>query len=326
MNKLNALLLLPCPLKVPLEREISEKLSVIEDKFGEKLQYKILSNAVAESDVFADIANADDISGLPDIIIAPGFSRFFYREFTERFRDTGCFEAVKCDDLSDAFTRYDIADPQGHYTILGFNPLVFLVDRTNEPELPVPRSWKDLTSPIYKKRVALRGKTDHNFCEGVLFTVSAHAGDDGIVSLAKNVLCRLHPSEMVKYAGSGLADAPAVSVIPYSFARLVKPKKGVEIVWPEEGAAVNPLVMLVKKDCAAIVKAAAEMLAGDSCAQSYEAAGFYSMRKLSGDIIPPGKKYHFIGWDYINSRDIRAELDRLNALMHATIHAEAAKQ
>ena len=53
---------------------------------------------------------------------------------------------------------------------------------------------------------------------------------------------------MVKAAGSGREDTPAISVLPLFFANTISRRDQVSIIWPGDGALVSPVTMLVKAD------------------------------------------------------------------------------
>jgi hypothetical protein len=317
--RLNLFALMPCPVKVPLERQIAGFIRDLNRKHGVTLNYRILSHAVIGGEL--PDYGAGEEEDLPDVMILPGFSRFFNPLFVERFRNRGCFSSVFRGKAAGVFEELGLSDPEGYYDIIAFSPLVFLVDRTRDPELPVPRNWGDLLSPCYEKKIAYRGRDDHDFCDAVLLTVYRLGGERGVEALAKTVKCRLHPAQMVKLAGSGREEAPAVSVIPYAFARLLRSKAAVELVWPEDGAAVNPLIMLTKRDVSPAVREMAEMLAGRGLGAALRDGGFCSLyedEEAGG--IPVDRRYQFAGWDFLLRENIPQLLKKLNGIMYQAIH------
>ena len=253
-------------------------------------------------------------------MVSPGFSRFFYPDFKEQYRNKGYFKTV-CDYSPSAlYSDLQIPDPEGFYDIIAFNPLVFLVDKTKHPDLPTPTKWADLLKPCYEGLIAYRGHSDRAFCEGVLLNIFKDFGYEGIIPLAKSVKCRLHPSEMVKFAGSGKEEAPAISVIPVFFANTVKKHKDVSIVWPEDGAIVNPLVMLVKKDASEKVRELGHFLAGAEIGQVVHSAGYYSVFPELDNPGFLGGSYKWLGWDFLLKQDVGKLMTELNEKMYNIIH------
>jgi ABC-type Fe3+ transport system substrate-binding protein len=320
---LNLLVLSPCPLKAPLEQRVSAKIRELCAGEEEILSYQIVSNAVKQESVFLNLAQAEEIDDLPDIMMAPGISRFFYPDFIENFRNKGFFASV-CGPPSALYGELGIPDPEGFYDIVAFNPLIFLVDRTKHPDLPVPRRWSDLLNPRYDGLISYRGHNERSFCEGVLLTIYREFGYDGICELARTVKNRLHPAEMAKLAGSGRPEAPAVSVIPAFFANIAGRSKNVSVVWPEDGAAVNPLVMLVKKDVPERVRALARYLAGSEVGKIAHDTGYYSVYPGLDTPEFMGGSYKWIGWDFLLSHDVSGLLAELNGLMCACADGGAA--
>jgi len=104
---LDLLALMPCPLKVSFEKRITEMIKTLNEYYDIHLEYKIVSNAVAQADIFEKISHCKDINELPNIIIAPGFSRFFYKDFVKQFRDKGKFSNILGQEIS---SNYDLVD------------------------------------------------------------------------------------------------------------------------------------------------------------------------------------------------------------------------
>jgi hypothetical protein len=315
IENLDLLALMPCSVKAPMEEEISRRISDISRQFGEELRFKILSNAVKQESFFGILSESVSPEELPNIMLAPGISRFFYKDFTKRFRDSGCFASVCAGELSPVYEALNIADPQGFYDIIAFNPLIMLVDKTRDASLPVPESWGDLLKPEYRRRVAFRGHNNSHFCESILFSYFKLFGKDSLSLLGQSVKCQLHPAEMVKYAGTRLPEAPDISVLPLSFAKFVRERSAVQLVWPKEGALVNPVVMLTKSDASPAVKAAARMIAGPGIGSYLQDAGFYSVCSHAESPLTGGRKYYWLGWDFLLGTDLSGLLDELNGIM-----------
>ncbi|MEL7565267.1 MAG: ABC transporter substrate-binding protein [Dehalobacterium sp.] len=311
------LALMPCPLKLPMESKVSDFVRQL--KADLPLTYDVISNAVMQQDVFAYIAEAQDIDDLPHIMIAPGFSRFFYPSFVKRFRDTGCFVSAMDFDPAEVFRREGLIDPKGCYDIIATNPLVFLVDKTRYPDLPTPRRWEDLLQPCYENKVAYRGHTEDTLCEGVLLSIYQEHGREGIKKLGASIKCRLHPSQMVALAGTHKDQAPAVSVLPLSFAHLVKTNDRVQVIWPEDGAIMNPVVMLTKKDCSQAVKALARYFLTREISHVFMTAGFYHIGPGNEGDMPRSGSFKWVGWGFLEQNDIGALIEELDRVANAAV-------
>lgn len=314
---IDLLALMPCPLKLPMESRVSDFVRQL--KTGSPLAYDVISNAVMEADIFRDIAKVQHIDDLPNIMIAPGFSRFFYPSFVQRFRDAGCFASVMDFDPAEVFRREGLIDPKGCYDIIATNPLVFLVDKTRYPDLPVPRRWEDLLQPCYENKVAYRGHTEDTLCEGVLLTVYQEHGREGIKKLGASIKCRLHPSQMVALAGTHKDQAPGVSVLPLSFAHLVKTNDRVQVIWPEDGAIMNPVVMLTKKHCSQAVTALACYFLTREISDVFMTAGFYHIGPGNEGNMPRLGSFKWAGWDFLEQNDIGALIKELDQVANAAV-------
>lgn len=308
------LALMPCPLKIPFEQRISMLVQELKQHGDFALDYQIVSNATQQLNFFEELARCEKEEDLPDLMIAPGFNGFFYKQFVTRFVEKGIFSAVDMYSVNDGLQASGIQDERHHYTIPCFNPTVLVVDRTLHKDLPVPQGWADLMQPEYTGLVAMRGHSDEDFCEGILLNIYKEHGLAGVEQLGKSVKMGLHPAEMVNYIGSGKAEAPAISAMPYSFARLVEQKKHVTLVWPADGAIVNPLVMLVKRDSIPQLRQIAGFIAGQEMGRIFADAFFPSIHPEVANQIPEGASLKWLGWDFIMQNDLeplKLELNRI---------------
>ncbi|UNC93273.1 ABC transporter substrate-binding protein [Candidatus Contubernalis alkaliaceticus] len=318
--------LLPCALKVPFEEKIN---LFVEDSLKDiHFDYLVEANANKQLDYFDQISAIDDIEDLPDIFMAPGFNGFYYKAFMERFKNTGCFISINHKEINDDLASLSILDPHDDYTITCFNPTVMLVDRSFYVDLPVPESWQDLLEPEFAGKVAIRGHANDDFCEGILLNIFKDYGMSGIQKFGRSFKVGLHPAQMVKMAGRKREDAPAVSAIPYSFAKLVMDServtsKRVTIVWPKDGAIVNPVTTLVKKSSVSKLKAVLDFLAGADAGQIYGTARFPSLHPLVHNDLPQGAAFKWLGWDFILENDLEELIDELNIVFKASFQGAA---
>lgn len=316
------LALMPCPLKVPFEQKISLWLQAIKSQGDFDAEVVIVSNANQHLDFFGALAKGKHLEDLAEVMVAPGFNGFYHRDFMTQFKKTGHFVALNYKACNSSFKGMDFHDPEGHYTMLGFNPTVMLVDRTVHRELPIPESWADLLRPEYRGLVAMRGHGERNFCEGMMLNYYKEGGMAAVRALGAAILTGLHPSQMVKYAGSNRPAAPAVSAIPYSFARLVKANERVRLVWPKDGAIVNPLAMLVKRTASPAARRIAEYIAGPEIGQLFAGAEFPAVHPDVGNDLPEGAPLKWLGWDFIATHDLAELVPQLEQELIAAMHKE----
>ena len=143
-------------------------------------------------------------------------------------------------------------------------------------------------------------------------TIFKEYGIDGIRKLKENVIRGYHPSEMVQMAGRNLSEAPAISVMPYFYANLIQNKRNVKIIWPEEGAIVSPITMLIKKNCEERLKNIIDFFISDKSRKLFEKANFITPNEMDVNKRFKGKNYYWPGWDYIKENDIKKIVNNLN--------------
>jgi ABC-type Fe3+ transport system substrate-binding protein len=314
---LNLLALLPCPLKVPLEEAFLDFLEKLPPQRRAAITFRIEGNANAQLD-YADFADhfesADEV---PDIVITPGFNSFFHRPFVERFIKTDRFRNV-CEHPGDRnLAPLGLSDPDGHYTMLAMNLLVLVVHRTRLGSRTPLAGWADLLKPELEKSIAIRGNRDGTFCETLLLTMYRKFGSEGLQQLGRNVRYGWHPSQMVKSVLQGGEDAPAVSVMPLFFANNIRSREQIDIVWPEDGALVSPVTMLVKQEKRQDLADLVDFLAGPEVARICAGAFFPTLHPEVDNRLPEKAGFTWIGWDFVKDHDLKEMIERTNATFAA---------
>ena len=319
----NLFALLPCPLKVPVE-EAFHRFLAARPAGARPFSFCIEGNANNQVDYYDYVAHFETIDELPDIIVTPGFNGFFHKGFVERFIRPGHFQAV-ADFAGDRhLAALGVLDPERHYTMLCMNLLVLVVDRGRLGDRPVPRRWRDLLAPELEKSVAIRGNRDGSFCETLLLAVYQAFGMEGVRKLGRSTLHGWHPSQMVKAAGSGRDDAPAVSAMPLFFANAIRNREDVEIVWPADGALVSPVTMLVKRERREELADLLRFLTGPEVARISAGAFFPAVHPEVDNGIPDDARFFWIGWEFVKEHDIEALLAEIDGEFRRAFRGEGA--
>ncbi len=305
---LHVLGLLPCPLRQPLVSAFETFLA--ENSCQAPLKYCLEGNANQQLSYYGFVPHFERFDDLPDLLISPGVNSFFGSAFRERFLDKGHFTDASDDEAWADEAYRPLRDPLRQFTVLCWNVLVMVVDHTQWQGDTLPQYWADLLAPEYRNRVAIRGQEDF-FCETVLLNFYREFGMQGIERFAQSVLEGVHPAEMVKWAGVGREGKPAVMIMPYFFARLIKRKDRVTIVWPNDGAIASPVSMLVKRNAGDDLQKIAKFFASADVARLCAKAFFPSHHPAARADLPEPATLKWLGWDFIRNEDMDACLEHV---------------
>lgn len=304
------LAMLPCPLKVPLEETFLQQQSsgLWSDLDPEEIAFEGNAN---QSDFYKTVGRFKSAAELPEIVITPGISSFFHRDFRTRFLDRDVFADAAEEAPGGPFAETGMKDPLGRVTLMCVNPLVIVADQARLGGLPEPRSWRDLLNPAYDKQVTMRG---HNgsFCETVLLTLGGRYGQEMLTGLGRSVRQGLHPGQMAKLAGTDSEAATALYVMPYFYAKMIRKQDKVSIIWPEEGAIASPVFLLAKREISEAGRRLAAFFTGAGTARLCEQAFFPSPHPAAASPLAD-RKLLWMGWDLVWNRDIQAVTDEANA-------------
>ncbi len=307
---LTLLALMPCGLKVPFGRAVTEFLEQLKVEQGLEITYAVEGNVNQELSYYPYIKTLKEVNELPDIIVSADFNSFYGHQFYQTFVVTGEMTGYGTPQPTAAYAKAGILDPQQEYSILGINPLVMVVNLDEFGERSLPTSWKDLLDPAWKESVTLRG-SDQFFCHAVLLPTFLDHGAEGLKALACNVLRGLHPSQMVKKIDAGAPGA--IYVMPEFFAHRVKHQERIKIIWPEDGALASPVTLQVKKSKVAELKPVLDYLTGPGLAQALNSARFpVPHQEVVGEV--QDKPLKWLGWDFLRGQDlleVNREIDKI---------------
>lgn len=311
---INIVGLLPCPVRMPLQEQFSQFLERYEAEREIKVNYKFEAASIGLDYLKENILSIEDVDKLPDIFISAGFEAFFDQKSLGLFKEKKVFIDLTDNEVNENFKELNIKDPHGDYSIISLVVAVFMVNKKELEDLPTPRTWADLLKPEYKQKVALP-VGDFDLFNGILLNIYKEFGIDGVNKIAQALLKSMHPSQMVKNANMKNSDKPAITIMPYFFTKMVRDLSSMEVVWPEDGAIVAPVFMLVKRSKKDILEPIAKFIAGKEMGEILSHKGLFpSLNKDVRNIVPENAKFKWLGWDFIYSHDIGALISELNDL------------
>ncbi len=305
--------LLPCPVRIPMLEAFDKVSKEITARTGKTIGVRLAAASIGADALDRGMANIHDENDLPDIFLSAGFEAFFDKTNMARFKDNNVFTDGTWSSHNDLMAPYGLQDPDGHYGMLAVVPAVFLVDKTQlEEGQEVPRSWKEILGPDFKDRVAMP-VGDFDLFNGILLTIWKHFGDDGVAAIGRNLLQGLHPSQAAgRFAAKG-GKGPFVSVIPYFFSKMAQFNPNAEIVWPEDGAVISPIFMLLKKSSPKEAGQLADLFASKEVGEILSHRGLFpSCHPEVENKVPEKAPFMWLGWDFMRENDLGELIPRVN--------------
>ena len=295
------LALLPCGLKVSLNNALQSFAEQLAQN-DTPLAYLAEGNVNHELSYYPYIDSVESVEELPDLILSSDINAFYHHRFVERFIKPGHFISVN-GPMAPHMAEIGFADPQAHFTMFCANALVVVHVKDIRPELPPPAAWSDLLEERYHKSIVMRGQ-ENFFCSGVLVPFFRLFGGAAIPRLAANVADGMHPSQMVKMIDTHAENCPPLFIMPWFFAHRIKAKDRIEIIFPQEGAFISPVQLLVKKSKRQDLAPVIDFLMSPSLHQHCSDNFFPSPLSEVQSNLPLGKKLFWIGWDFIAQHDL----------------------
>ena len=288
--------------------------SVLALKGGRERVMAAYFNMYDDRGLFERMTSCTIAGDLPDVVLFMGFGPLFSTGFRERFVDRAVFTSLTFPQVDEGLARRGFIDPERRYTVLAINPMVMVADHTRLDGRPVPTRWADILKPEFEGSVGVVGR-GASLNEALLLSLFKQFGRGGVERLARAVAWSGHPAEMVKVAGRGLHQAPAVSVIDYFFARMIKRQERISIIWPDEGAVAIPLVALLKTGGRGGLEDIRDFLTGETLARICADAYFLPVRagvpaRLSGSL-----RLNWLGWDFLRGNDLDGLMEEIRTVL-----------
>ncbi len=305
--------LLPCPVRLPLLELVRERVQRFESLRGRTVGWSLAAASVGADGLNGQIAAVEREEDLPEIFISAGFESFFDQRNLARFADRDVFVDIAPSGVNAAFEGLELRDPRGQFTMLGVVPAVFLLNGESLGDDPAPRSWEELLEPRYAGRIALP-VGDFDLFNGILLDIHRRFGEAGVRALGHNMQRSLHPSQTVgRFAGR--TEMPAVSIIPWFFGRMTLGSKIIRAAFPEDGAIVSPIFMLVRRATLDRSRELAELFLSREAGEIFSHKGrFPALDPAVDNQIPEGGGFSWLGWDHIAEHDIGALIPQLNGV------------
>lgn len=299
-NGVDMLGLLPCPIRLPL-LEAFKNFDTNNPQVS--LNYE-LKSASSGSEWMKEFIETDDINKIPDIFLSTGFELFFSNNMKDKLQKKKLFKDNSgLNTYNKIFNNLDLKDPYGNYAMVGVVPAVMLINTEELKGRKAPETWEDLLSPEFEKSISIP-LGDLDLFNAVIVTLHSKFGDAGIEKLKNNFLISLHPSQMIK-ADKLKTNKPAITIIPYFFSKMLPKNSGMTMYWPQDGAVLSPIFMLIKdephnKKLEKTVKFLSSKETGNILANQ----GYFP--SIHPEVYNNMKDKNFIwaGWEYLYNNDI----------------------
>jgi hypothetical protein len=298
---------LPCPMK----QRFRDAYDAFEGKYfretGRRLYSFVPTNCpdhVEKTMSIRDLGAAASIADIPDLTICYAFDAFSRRSFIEGFIKPGYFEKVLDTSGLGFINPEEFEDPYGAFNSIGFFSQIILVDRNRLRGRPVPVSLESLMDETYEKSIVIPSLQD-DISTMLLHHIYQRYGEAGLDRIERNIHGTLGGITAARTAGTGDSEA-AIYLVPWVFAQGAVKQGHTELVWPAEGALVEPLILMAKKERREEAGALLDFLKSAEVAEIFSENHFISTNPAADSRIPPGGKITWLGWNYVYHNDIEA--------------------
>jgi ABC-type Fe3+ transport system substrate-binding protein len=251
-------------------------------------------------------------SPLPDILITRDFNCLYHRNFKNNLLNKNNFETLHFP-INEAYADIKITHPCGLFSMLATDALVIVANKTKFDMKRLPSEWYELLHPSFHKSIALCGEPQ-SFCKTAFYHFVKVYGYDGVKQLIGNTSGQLTPAEMLFTIHSGKPTDTSVYVMPYSYAQRIEDKINYKVIWPNDGALLIPIQLLVKNGTYKQHQEVIKFLTGDIVGEIFEKQGLLASNPNASREYPQ-HKLNWMGWDFLENSNLAIMKEEINSLL-----------
>ena len=262
----------------------------------------VFSGSTHQENIFYNkIETLASASQFPDILITTDLNSLYHR--SSRLLNDRNFETFNYA-LNSMYADTKISHPARVFGYLGAEALVLVAHKAKYETTQPPREWYELLNPALRSSIVFSGDRDFH-CNTVFAHFVKEYGYEALKQLGKNTLTRIHPEEMLLTINEGNKIDASIYVMPYSYAKKIENNLDYEIIWPNDGAILLPVQMLVKRGAFDKYKDVIRFLIGREVGELLEQHGLVAANAKVNNALP-GTKLNWIGWNFIRNCDMHA--------------------
>ena len=304
-KKLDFICEIPCPVKLAA-RELL--MPFLRDYGASYRSYLPTTCGLTETEPGREILKtlyAPGTAQFREAVLSFGFRDFFERPMIEKYINRTYCRTEQNFPISAPFAGLDIQDPEGVFSVFSSLPMVLIADKRHLGGLPLPKTWEDLLSPVYRGAISLSGgKNDPE--EMPLMYIHKNFGEDGLKQLAANTCQCLAGSRVAQVVGSNHPDTAPLYLCTRFFANASLRQEDAQLIVPADGAFVNPVYLITRRELSEPLERLSRFLLSPAFLQVWE-DNFYPT--TSADVQPKlaaDTPLQWLGWDYVHSHDMIA--------------------
>lgn len=316
-KKISFLAEIPCPMKIAFHDWYDHYESAYAK--GEYASYLPttcgLSNTEAGSVVLNQL-RLEAIEKLPDVVISFGFREFFEQRLLDRWINPDTMQVPCSRTYSKKFQNLGLEDPLQVFTLFSSLPMVMVADKRHIGDLPLPHTWSDLLDPIYRGCISMPGSSNEPDKTPLLYYYR-NFGEKGIQALAANTKQIESGFNVAQTAGSNRSNTAPIYLITWFFANACARAEDITLIIPEDGAFLNPVYLLARKNLSAPLSDLCRQLLSHSGLSIWEENYYPVVLENDSSKIPSEMTFQWLGWDFIREMNI---LDRGDWLISEYLH------
>lgn len=309
LKGLNFIGLTSCPMKQIFRENLESTLQKYKQTTNKTLKCYVPAGCHSKEHI-EKILKTTDFNEFPDMFTCLGFKNMFRSNIMDNFAAKGYFKSTQSTNINRSFENLGLIDPEGVFSMYSVSTEVMLVDKNKLGDLPIPKTWGDLLSPIYKGKLIIGG-CDGNIHEDQLLYYYKEFGHDGINALAENSKNTWHPAEMAKSAAMSSSSGAAVYIIPWFFANACPSKPNLQIICPEDGAMISPSCIITKESKLEELSILSDSLLGSEFGTKCADNLYPSLNSDVNNNISHRFKFKWLGWDFIRSINMEETIDNI---------------
>jgi hypothetical protein len=256
---------------------------------------------------------------LPQVSVGFQYRERMCPEFRDKFLGKGLFEVlgdrVPARELSSGCTIFGGLDEIRIFSCCPFVMVVDLANLSASGIKRIPTTWADLLDPVFEDSICING-TKYGPDLNILMYIERRFGERGLRALRENVAGVTHASRMCRYIGTKRNAGTVVYLMPAYFASICEGKARARVVWPEDGAAFQPIFLMGKLGSYEDLRVVYDYVLGKGLGRQL-ADNRFPVTNPEVDNSLEGRGLDWFGWDYVLDPHVGERISRASVLFES---------
>lgn len=301
---------MPIPLRRAFKTGVDKTIAQHRKETGNSLKCCCLGGGEWYSP-FDTLATESQPERLPGMLVSTIYQDILSPSLLQHYAPNA--QSLPMPEMHPACQAAGLVDPLGVFRVFSTIPFVWLIDQRRLKGRQPPRVWADLFDPCWAGEIVFGGWRPHarvpyqDYNAYLLLSLYREYGPTGLEAFAHNVRQLQHNVRTATQTGSNSHEVGTIAVLPWLQAELCPRRDRTSVVWPEDGALVMPIGLMIKAEAERRLAPLMNYLNGPDLGSVLTRNCYPPVNAAIAGAFPDRARLKWLGWEFFHQQDFAAE-------------------